>query len=51
MLVGGNYYININDGVLTYMLYATRTYAQAGSELAIGEAHISHIRRSMRGWN
>ena len=43
MLVGGNYYININDGVLTYMLYATRTYAQAGSELAIGEgAYIAY---------
>lgn len=43
MLVGGNYYATISDGVPTYTLYATRTYAQAGSELAIGEgAYIAY---------
>lgn len=43
MLVGGNYYVNIEGDVLTYMLYATRTYAQAASELTIGEgAYIAY---------
>ena len=43
MLVGGNYYVNIADGVPTYTLYALRTYAQAGAELTIGEgAYIAY---------
>lgn len=36
-LVGGNYYVTIEDGVPSYTLYASATYAEAGSELEVGE--------------
>ena len=43
MLVGGNYYATLRSGETAYVLYASRTYADAGSELALGaDAYIAY---------